>query len=50
MKGQVEIDPGLIAQLIEALKVPHVAVLCGMLGVLVVCAWMFAVYAKSNKK
>jgi hypothetical protein len=51
-----EIDANLIAQFIDALKTPHIAVMVGMLGMLgmlgllVVFGLIFIAYVKASKK
>ena len=35
------IDQNLLALIIEAVKLPHVTVMVGMLGSVVICAWVF---------
>lgn len=42
----MDIDANLLAQFLDALKIPHVAVLFGMLGVLAVFGWIFISYIK----
>lgn len=45
-----EIDANLIAQFLDALKTPHIAVMVGMLGVLVIFGLIFIAYVKASKK
>jgi hypothetical protein len=47
---KMDIDANLIVQLLDALKTPHIAVLFGMLGVLVVFGAIFIAYVKTSKE
>lgn len=47
---KVEINPELIYSLLEAIKLPHVTVMVGMLGVLLVFGLIFIAYVKANKE
>lgn len=47
---KVEINPELIYSLLEAIKLPHVTVMVGMLGVLLVFGLIFITYVKANKE
>lgn len=43
-------DPNLIAQLLfNALQIPHIAVLVGMLSVLILSGWVFISFARIGK-
>lgn len=44
-----EIGAALIAQLLDALKTPHVAVMAGMLGIAAVFGWVFVAYIRARK-
>lgn len=46
---KIDIDANLIAQFLDALKTPHIAVIFGILGGLVVCGWIFIAYVKASK-
>lgn len=46
---KIDIDANLIAQFLDALKTPHIAVIFGMLGVLVIFGWIFIAYVKASK-
>ena len=35
------IDQNLLALIIEAVKLPHVTIMLGMLGTALICAWAF---------
>lgn len=47
---KMDIDTNLIVQLLDALKTPHIAVLFGMLGVLMVFGTIFIAYIKASKE
>lgn len=47
---KMDIDANVIAQFLDALKTPHVAVMFGMLGVLVVFGLVFIAYVKVSKE
>lgn len=47
---KMDIDANLIAQFLDALKTPHIAVMVGMLGVLVVFGLIFIAYIKASKE
>lgn len=38
---KLKVDPKLLVLTLEVLKLPHVTVMVGMLGTLVICAWVF---------
>jgi hypothetical protein len=46
---KIDIDVESIALCIEALKIPHIAVLVGMLGVLAIFGVIFIAYIKASK-
>lgn len=46
---KIDIDVESIALCIEALKIPHIAVLVGMLGVLGIFGVIFIAYVKVSK-
>ncbi len=46
---KINFDANLIALCIEALKIPHIAVLVGMLGVLAIFGVIFIAYIKASK-
>ena len=47
---KMDIDAHVITQLLDALKTPHVAVMFGMLGVLVVFGLIFIAYVRVSKE
>ena len=42
------LDSGLVALFIDALKIPHIAVLFGMLGVLAITAWVLIAFLRTR--
>lgn len=44
------LDSGLVALFIDALKVPHIAMLFGMLGVLAIAAWVFVAFLRTRTR
>lgn len=47
---KIDIDANLLMQFLDALKIPHIAVMVGMLGVLVVICVFFITYVKVGKE
>jgi len=47
---KLDIDTTLIAQFLEALKIPHIAMMVGMLGVLGLFGLIFIAYVKASKE
>lgn len=46
---KIDIDANLIAQFLDALKTPHIAVMFGMLGAIVVFGYFFITYLKVGR-